>query len=147
MFQRILVPVDGSDTSRHALQRAIDLAKEQHARLRIVHAVDAVNFGLDTEFVLNDFIEAVRKSGRDTLAQAGAMARTAGIEAETQLLEVDTPGKHIAEVLVDDAQRWQADLLVIGTHGRRGINRLLLGSIADKLLHLATMPVLLIRTQ
>lgn len=145
MFQRILVPVDGSNTSKLALQAAIKLAKEQHAQLRVVSVVDEVNLNLETEHVMNEFVEAVRKSGRDILTQSAATVNAAGIHAETQLLEIETFGHHVADVINDEAKRWSADLMVIGTHGRRGVRHLLLGSVAEKVVHIATVPVLLIR--
>lgn len=147
MFQRILVPVDGSSTSQLALQAAVKLAKERRAKLRVVSVVDEINFNLENEHVMNQFIEAVRKTGLDILAKSAAAVNAAGIQAETQLLEIETFGHHIADVIVDEAKRWPADLIVIGTHGRRGVSHLLLGSVAEKVVHIATVPVLLIRGQ
>lgn len=145
MFQRILVPVDGSSTSNLALQEAAKLAKELRAQLRIVYVVDEVNINLDTAYATDEFVEAVRKTGRDILTKAEATVRAAGIKAEARLLEIETLGHHIADVVIDDARRWPADLIVIGTHGRRGINHLMLGSVAEKVVRIATTPVLLIR--
>lgn len=145
MFQRILVPVDGSATSNTALQQAIQLANERHAQLRIVHVVDEVSMTLDVQTIMDDFIKAVREAGKGILQTAVSIVRDAGLKVESQLLEITAPGKHIADVLVEDAQQWPADLIVIGTHGRRGINRLLLGSVTEKVARLATTPVLLIR--
>lgn len=147
MFQRILVPVDGSSTSQLALQAAIRLVQEQHAQLRVVSVVDEINLNLENEHVMNEFIEAVRKSGRDVLVKSAATVNAAGIRAETQLLEIETFGHRVADVIVDEAKRWSADLIVIGTHGRRGVSHLLLGSVAEKVVHIATVPVLLIRGQ
>lgn len=145
MFQRILVPVDGSDTANHALRQAIELARANKGQLRIVHVVDEVSMTLDVQTIMDDFIKAVREAGKGILQQAVSIVRDAGLKVESQLLEITAPGKHIADVLVEDAQQWPADLIVIGTHGRRGINRLLLGSVTEKVARLATTPVLLIR--
>lgn len=145
MYQRILIPIDGSSTSHLALRHAIRLAKEQQARLRIVYVVDEVNLTLETEYAMTEFMEAVRKTGRDILTKAEATVRDSGIKAEAELLEIETLGHHIADVIIDEAKRWPADLVVIGTHGRRGISRLFLGSVAEKVLRIATTPVLLIR--
>lgn len=147
MFKRILVPVDGSDTATHALQEAINLVKDQGAQLRLVHVVDEVNINLETEYAIKEFVEALHKSGRAILAKAEALAHAAGIPTETGLLELTPMGRHIADAIIEEAARWPADLIVIGTHGRRGINRLLLGSVAEKVVHGATTPVLLIRGQ
>ncbi len=145
MFQRILVPVDGSSTSGRALQAAINLARDQRAQLRLVSVVDEINFNLESEHVMNEFVEAVRKSGRAILDRAAATAGAAGVQAETGLLEIETLGHHVADVIIDEARRWSADLIVIGTHGRRGVSHLLLGSVAEKVVHIAAVPVLLIR--
>ncbi len=147
MFQRILVPVDGSNTSQLALQEAITLAKEQGAVLRLVHVVDEVNLNLETEFATDDFYQAMRKSGNSILAKAEERVRLAGLAVETELLERVPFGLRISDMLVEDARHWRADLIVIGTHGRRGVNHLVLGSVAEKVVRTAATPVLLIRGQ
>lgn len=147
MFQRILVPVDGSSTSDLALQEALKLAKEQEARLRIIHVVDEVNINLETEFATDEFYQAMRKSGSSILAKSQEHARLAGVSAESELLERVPFGLRISDMIVEEAKRWRADLIIIGTHGRRGVNHLLLGSVAEKVVRMATTPVLLIRGQ
>jgi len=146
MFKRILVAVDGSDTAEQALQEAIKLAREHKAQLRIVHAVDIVNINLGTEFPNPPEIsDAFIKSGREILRKAEAVARTAGIPVETHLIEIDTLGNSIPEMIAADAEAWPADLIVICTHGRRGLSHLFLGSVAEGVVRVATKPVLLIR--
>ncbi len=147
MFQRILVPVDGSNTSNLALQEAIKLAKEQGAQVRIIHVVDEVNINLETEFATDEFYQAMRKSGLSILEKSRETARLAGLAAETELLERVPFGSRISDMIVDEAKRWKADLVIIGTHGRRGVNHLLLGSVAEKVVRIATTPVMLIRGQ
>lgn len=145
MFKRILVPVDGSDTSKQALQKAVTLAKEQEAQLRVVYVVDVVNINLETERAINEFVEKMRDAGRRILQEAEAVAQATGCQAETALLELDSNSRHIADAIDLEAKRWPADLIVIGTHGRRGLNRMVLGSVADKVVRITTVPVLLIR--
>lgn len=146
MFKRILVAVDGSDTADQALQEAIKLAKELQAQLRIVHAVDTVNINLGEEFPNpSEIADAMTRSGQEILRKAGAVARAAGIPVETRLIEIDTLGHRIPEMIAADAEAWPADLIVICTHGRRGLSRLLLGSVAEGVVRVATKPVLLIR--
>lgn len=146
MFKRILVAVDGSQTAELALQEAIKLAKEQQAQLRIVHAVDIVNINLGAEFPdPSEILDALTKSGEDILRKAEAVARAAGIRVETRLIEIDTLGRRIPEMIAADAEAWPADLIVICTHGRRGLSRLFLGSVAEGIVRVATKPVLLIR--
>lgn len=146
MFKRILVAVDGSHTAELALQEAIKLARELQSQLRIVHAVDTVNINLGTEFPNPPEIsDALTKSGQEILRKAKAVAGAAGIPVETRLIEIDTLGHRIPEMIAADAEAWPADLIVICTHGRRGLSHLLLGSVAEGVVRVATKPVLLIR--
>lgn len=146
MFKRILVAVDGSHTAEQALQEAIKLAKELQAQLRIVHAVDVVNINLGAEFSNpSEISDAMTKIGQEILRKAGDAAREAGISVETRLIEIDTLGHRIPEVIAADAEAWPADLIVICSHGRRGLSHLFLGSVAEGVVRVATKPVLLIR--
>jgi nucleotide-binding universal stress UspA family protein len=147
MYQRILVPIDGSATSERALQEAIKLAAGK-AQLRLVYVVEEA-YPLDAEgYAYIDYEalqEAVRKTGERTLAQAAVKVRRSGITVETTLLDV--PGKRVASVIDNEALNWKADLIVIGTHGRSGLSRLLLGSVAEDVVRGASIPVLLVRAE
>lgn len=147
MYQRILVPIDGSDTSERALQEAIKLAHRE-ARLRLVYVLEEI-YLLDAEgYAYIDFTSlqaAMRNTGERTLALALEQVKQAGLSAETALLEAK--GERIASVIENEARHWPADLIVIGTHGRSGLNRLLLGSVAEGLVRVATVPVLLVRAE
>lgn len=145
IYRRILVPIDGSATSERALQEAIRLADGQ-SRLRLVYVLEEV-FPLDTEgYAFIDYTaleEAVRLTGERALAQAAERVRQSGATVETALLE--TKGERIASVIESESRQWQADLIVIGTHGRSGLSRLLLGSVAEGVARGASAPVLLVR--
>jgi nucleotide-binding universal stress UspA family protein len=148
MVRRILVALDGSDTSERALREAIRLAQAPRARLRLVHVVDEFAAKAAPAASLDAFWKAARAAGRSLLDEAAARARKAGVEPETRLLEIRTLGslvRRVPSLIVDEAGRWRADLIVIGTHGRRGISRLLLGSVADGVVRTAATSVLLIR--
>ena len=148
MYKRILVAIDGSDTSERALHEGIALAREHRARLRLVHVVDELTAQGEAPSTPADFWKAVRKAGALILESARARAAQDGIEAETKLLEIRSFGslvRRIPNLIVEDARRWNADLIVIGTHGRRGLSKLLLGSVADGVVRTAGMSVLLIR--
>jgi len=148
MYQRILAAVDGSSTSDRALQEAIRLAKDQQAALHIVNVIDLVPLIWDVEFMDSEAIQrALRQVGRTVIDRARETAKSAGVEAEALLAEIGTPGQRVAGRIVEAATAWPADLLVIGTHGRRGLDHLLLGSIAEGVARLAPMPVLLVRGQ
>ena len=147
MYQRILVPIDGSATSERALQEAIKLAAGT-AQLRLVYVIEEA-YPLDAEgYAFIDYAalqEAVRRTGKRALAQAAEKVRKSGVAAETALLEA--AGERVASVIDGEAQRWLADLIVIGTHGRSGLSRLLLGSVAEGVVRGASAPVLLVRAE
>ena len=146
MYQHILIAVDGSDLSNHALREAISLAQNQHAALRIVHVVDEVTLNWEGEYVdLVEIMESFRESGQRILEKAQQVAREAGMEHEAKLLEIQTFGHRISDLILEEAKDWPADLIVVGTHGRRGLHAALLGSVSDGILRRATVPVLLVR--
>jgi len=146
MYQRILIAVDGSELSNHALREAIALAQNQHAALRIVHVVDEVTLNWEGEYVdLLEIMESFRESGQRILENAQNIAREAGMEHEAKLLEIQTFGHRISDMILEEARDWPADLIVVGTHGRRGLHAVLLGSVSDGILRRATVPVLLVR--
>jgi nucleotide-binding universal stress UspA family protein len=144
MYRHILVPVDGSSTSERALQEALGLAREQEAEMELVHVMEDVLF-LENEAYINyeEVRESVRTGGEKILSQAQTVAERFGVKAEKKLL--DSGGVRIASLIVDEARRWPADLIVIGTHGRSGFSRVLFGSVAEGVVRTADMPVLLIR--
>ena len=144
MYKRILIPIDGSPTSDRALQEALGLARQQNAQLKLVHVVEEVHF-LDIESSINyaELLETMRNSGNEILKQAQTVIQQAGMAAEIKLLEAS--GERVASVIVTEAERWAADLIVIGTHGRSGFSRLLFGSVAEGVVRTAQVPVLLIR--
>jgi nucleotide-binding universal stress UspA family protein len=148
MYRRILVAVDDSDTSGLALRHAIALAKAPGARLRLVHVVDELAAKLPPTRTLQDFWRAAREAGVRLLDSGQALAAKAGIDAETKLLEIRTLGalvRRVPAAIVAESERWRADLVVIGTHGRRGLRKLVLGSVADGVVRTCGCPVLLVR--
>lgn len=148
MYKRILIAIDGSDTSDRALEEAIGLAKDQHAMLRIVYAIDEISINTEPEFVNPGDIAAIwTKSGIEILDKAKNLAHAEGIDAETRLIEIDELGVWIAGAILKDAKTWSADLVVAGTHGRRGLTHLFLGSVAEDIVRHCPVPVLLVRTE
>ena len=147
MYKRILVPVDGSPTSMAGLREAVRLAKAQRAKLRLVHVVDelAVMLNFDGYYESGDLVGVLRDAGKKLIAEAAAFARKHGVKAETSM--IDSVGVRVADAIVKDAGKWRADLLVIGTHGRRGVTRMVLGSDAEAVLRETRVPVLLVRSR
>jgi nucleotide-binding universal stress UspA family protein len=146
MYKKILVAIDGSSVSDGALHAAFDLAKSMGATVRIVHVVDEATFNWESEFVNpSEIWSAMAKSGQSLLEKAAAAGADAKISVETRLIEITSLGLRIPEVIQEEAATWPADLIVVGTHGRRGLNHLLLGSVAEGIVRVSTKPVLLIR--
>jgi nucleotide-binding universal stress UspA family protein len=148
MYRRILVPIDGSPTSMQGLAEAIRLAADQRAKLDVLYVVDEliVVQSLDAFGVPNtgDLIEGLRQAGREALAAAEALARRHRVKADFRMLDSRT--LRVCDVIVGEARKWRADLIVMGTHGRRGVTRMLLGSDAEGVLRASPVPVLLVRT-
>ncbi len=145
MYQHILVPVDGSTTSDRALQESLKLARQQSAQLELVHVVEDIHL-LDSDSYINyaELQETIRSNGNKILAHAQMVVQLAGMAADVKLLEAN--GERTANVIIAEAKRWPADLIVIGTHGRSGFSRLLFGSVAEGVVRIAQTPVLLIRS-
>ena len=146
MYQHILVPSDGSPTSQRAREEALDLARQSSkgCLLELLYVIEIILFP-DSEIYFNyaELQKTMRAGGEKILAQAEKKVRQAGVAVQTRLLEAD--GERIANVIVEEARRWSADLIVIGTHGRSGFSRVLFGSVAEGVVRTAPTPVLLIR--
>ena len=146
MYQRIVVPVDGSDTATAALVAALQLARDGGGRVLLLHVVEELAFvdGYDMYGGNSgELLKVMREAGDKVLEAALAVAQSAGVQAETKLF--DRLGERLGEVVANAAREWKADLIVLGTHGRRGIGRVLLGSGAEQIIRTAPTPVLVIR--
>jgi nucleotide-binding universal stress UspA family protein len=147
MYKRILVPVDGSHTATLGLKEAIKLAKDQRAQIRIIHVVDELAAVSPALFgsVYDRIIEQLRSTGASILKTAQALASEAGVTAvDTQLVEA--MGGPAGEQVVRTAREWPADLIVCGTHGRRGLRRIVMGSDAEYILRRSPVPILFVRS-
>lgn len=146
MYQRILVPYDGSATSTRGLDEAIRLAKLTGASVRLLHMIEVLRFakGFETaQAYVSEVIPFMKQAGERTLEEGKARVENAGVKADTIL--VDNIATRLFEAVDDQVKTWGADLVVIGTHGRRGVGRLLLGSDAEQIVRTAPVPVLLVR--
>jgi nucleotide-binding universal stress UspA family protein len=148
MYKKIFVAIDDSPTSQKALAEAIDLAKNANAALCIAHAADESllaqhGMGLGSYIDVEGTKTAIREASQALLADALAKATAGGVAAESQLLEATD--RRVAEQIAVGAEAFQADLIVIGTHGRRGFARLLVGSVAENLVRIAHTSLLMVR--
>lgn len=146
MYKTLLVPLDGSATAQLALTEAAQLAKLSGASVRLLHIVDAMEHitGFEPPAVhIGDIRPRFLKAGQQILDQARAELTTQGVSAECTLLE--SKGERVCELIAAQATQHEADLIVLGTHGRRGVDRLLIGSDAEQLARIAPVPVLLVR--
>jgi len=150
MFKRILVAVDDSAPARRALEAAAQLAADQRAELLIVHVVDELSYlraqyKSTTAPYVRAYAGALRAGGRRILEDAKAVARSRRIACETVL--APSKGASVARTILAQARALRADVIVLGTHGRRGVERLLLGSDAEAVLRESPIPVLTVRAQ
>ena len=146
MYERILVPYDGSETSIRGLDEAVELARLTGATLSVLHIVEILHFitGFEPATVYaNDAIPLMMKAGEALLEKARARVTEHGVPVHTVLLQ--SMAVRVCEMVIDQARSWDARLIVIGTHGRRGFGRFLLGSDAEQIVRLSHCPVLLVR--
>ena len=145
MYRKILVPLDGSEFAAQGLDHAIELARTCGAPLSLLHVIDIYPMGMEwaDASTWNNLVEGWRAQGQSMLAEARAKAQAKGVAAETQLIEFP-PGR-VADSIVAQAQAQGCDLIVMGSHGRRGMGRMLLGSDAELVLRTSHVPVLVVR--
>ena len=137
MFDDILIPTDGSETARNAAESGIDLAVEQGATVHGLYVVQPIHAD---EGGAGQVIEAMRATGEQTVSELAEQAEARGLTATTDVT-VGTPHREILEYIETN----DIDLVVMGTHGRTGIGRYLLGSVTEKVVRLSEVPVLTIR--
>lgn len=145
MYQRILVPIDGSEAGERGLKEATGLARALGARVRLVHVVNKTPWlytGAPPE-VIDLLLDQLRSTGETIIHEATTALRAAGIEVDHQVIEA--PGERAGEFIVAQAKDWPAELIVCGTHGLRGLRRVLMGSDAEYIVSHSPVPVLLVR--
>lgn len=124
---------------------AIELARNQGATLRLVHVLDELILGpgAETLVYLGNTVDLLREAGEQVVEKAEAAVQESGLESESVILEIT--GGRAADSIVAEANAWGADLMVLGTHGRRGVKRLIMGSDAEEIVRTTPVPVLLVR--
>jgi len=144
MYRRVLIPLDRSDCSQSALTHGLELARDQGAEVRVIHVIDTHSLYTFESVDVEPIEAAWHQAGKDLLDRALARAREVGVAAVSASL-VGTAGRRVPSVIVAECERWSADLILMGTHGRHGIEHALLGSVAEGVVRAAPVPVLLIR--
>ncbi len=146
MYQRILAPVDGSSASARGLSEAIAVATLTGGRVCLLHVSSEPFEAVGIDGVMCGAAEIdrlVREGGEFLLAKASEQVKAQGIMVDSRLESAFAD--RVCDVVAKVAREWAADLVVIGTHGRRGIGRVLLGSDAEQILRVSPAPVLLVR--
>ena len=146
MFNHILVPVDGSETSMMAVSKASGLALAFGSRITLIHVIDNYPFiGVGADYALgqNEYLAAATSSANAALARGVAALAAEGLHSDQRVID----GHVVHEGIVDTAVALNSDLIVMGSHGRSGIEKLLLGSVTQRVLQEAPMPVLVVKAE
>ena len=148
MYHNIMLAVDGSASSKRAIEEAVRLATFAHAKVHAVYVVDkSALFNYGGYYDPQALLDALRGDGRSALGQVHAALAAAGVQGDEEIVETDNLSDDVATCLQRHAQRLGADLVVMGTHGRRGVPRLVLGSVSERFLRFSTCPVMLVRAE
>jgi nucleotide-binding universal stress UspA family protein len=142
MYKKILMPTDGSACSHKAITEGLEVAKSMGASVTFLYAVENISATLwispeSVPYGL-ELIEDLKRVGNEALSKALELAQAAGVEAETKLVEARP-----VEAILAEAKNH--DLIVMGTHGRSGLDRFMLGSVTEAVLHRSDKPVLVLR--
>jgi nucleotide-binding universal stress UspA family protein len=148
MCKRIFVAIDGSSTAQAALVEAIQFARLPGMSLCIGTVLDTGllsknSMGMGALIDVDQVRAEMRQAAETLLDDAMARAKEAGLDPFRILVESDN--KRVADMIVEAASQWDADLIVIGTHGRRGFERMVMGSVAENLVRIATTSLFLVR--
>jgi len=143
MFKQIIVPIDGSDCAAQAVDVAATLAKEQGATCTVCMVVDiaqAAALGFATPELVSGWLNTVHDQAETLVAEAAARLIARGVPAKTEVVD-----GHPADAILQVAKKHRGDLIVMGSHGRTGLRRLFLGSVAETVLRSADILVLVVR--
>ena len=146
MFQKILVPVDGSPTSMSAIDTALGIAKAFDSSVAVVYVIDPYPFtGVGADFACgqDQYLNAAKTEAAQAVDTASRKFADAGITVETRIAEAYAPWRGILEAATETG----ADLIVMGSHGRRGLEKLMLGSVAQSVLARTKLNVLIVRSE
>ncbi|MBP9904903.1 MAG: universal stress protein [Rhodoferax sp.] len=145
MFKHILVPVDGSDTSEVAVDKATELARAFGSTVTVIYVIDPYPFtGVGTDFAYGqaEYLSAATAEANAAVHAAKEAFANAGVTVDTSVIEAHTAWRGIVEA----GASLEADLIVMGSHGRNGLEKLVLGSVAQAVLSHTKLPVLVVRS-
>lgn len=145
MFKHILVPVDGSATASQAVTKAAELAKALGSQVTAVYVIDPYPFtgvGADFAYGQSQYLTAATAEANGALEAVKTAMQSAGVPVETALCE----GHAVHEGILSTLEKTGADLIVMGSHGRRGLEKLMLGSVTQRVLGVVHVPVLVVRS-
>ena len=144
MFKHILVPVDGSETSTKAVVKAVGLAKAFGSVVTVLYVIDPYPFtgvGADFAYGQDQYLNAARAEAGAAIEAANTRLQQAGVQVDSRVVESHAVWRGILEA----AETVGADLIVMGSHGRRGLERLVLGSVAQSVLSHTKIDTLVVR--
>lgn len=144
-YQHILVPVDGSKISLSAVQHAAQIAQAFNCQLTLISLVAEDPF-TDVDFyysasIMKEYFAQAQANAKKALQDALAVSKQVGVTATTRIVE----GAVSADGIIDAAQALNVDCIVMGSHGRKGVQKFFLGSFAQDVLATATLPVLIVK--
>lgn len=149
MFKKILVPVDGSVTSEAGLKTAIGMARDSGGMLFVLHVVDEHVLIQTADYMGGSYyeetIESLKEAGRNVLAKACAVVEKSGVPYKS--ISVETIEGGVASLILAQCLKVKADAIVMGTHGRRGLSRMVMGSDAEGVVRGASVPVVLVKSK
>lgn len=144
MFKHILVPIDGSPTAQLAVSKAIGLSQAFGSRVSAIFVIDPYPFtGVGSDFAYGqaEYLNAATAEANAAIRNAKEVFKAAGVDVSTSVVEANTAWRGVVQA----AESMQADLIVIGSHGRSGLEKLVLGSVAQAVLSHTRLPVLVVR--
>jgi nucleotide-binding universal stress UspA family protein len=144
VFKHILLPVDGSETAQKAVEKAAGLARAFGSDVTAIYVIDPYPFtGLGSDFAYGqaEYLSAATVEAREATEAARATLEQAGVKVTTSVIEAHAAWRGI----IDTATALGADLIVMGSHGRRGLEKVVLGSVAQRVLSHAHQPVFIVR--
>jgi len=140
MYKKILLAVDGSEVSRKAVRHAVKLTKQNNGTLIAINVIPPVDVTDIEVFKPESLLRGLRREGEKILSEVKELAQKEGIEVQTKI-EAGIPFEKICEI----AKGLDCDLIVMGSHGRTGIGKVLIGSVTERVISRAHCPVLVVK--